>query len=226
MAARLMKQDPAKLVANDHRHRTRGGRRRIEQAHRSLSGRAGILRRRGVIEELEAALHAGRLHGSLDLTVALSHRVNHQPYPGARIRMMDALRGGHQNLLRAMAITHRHLLDGSAHLAGSLVGFEQQFDLRLWPNRVRRDFDGLRRPRRAGQVAERETPTTVPAHLPAKAAPPPPTGRSTPMEIRESRRASIPAADPPHCPPPSRHWSARTPTRATPAAWIARRWRW
>src|SRR5438046_2390069 len=125
MAARLMKQDPAKLVANDYRHRTRGGRRSIEQAHRSLSGGARILRRRGVIEELEAALHAGRLHGSLDLTVALSHGVNHQPYPGARIRMMDALRGGHQNLLRAMAITHRHLLDGSAHLAGSLVGFER-----------------------------------------------------------------------------------------------------
>src|SRR5207302_10623316 len=85
VTARLVQKDAAKLVANVHGHRTGWRWRRIEQADRALSGGASILRRRRVIEELEAPLHTGRLHGGLDLAVALGHRVNHQAHPGSGI---------------------------------------------------------------------------------------------------------------------------------------------
>src|SRR5438105_13473247 len=79
--------------------------------------------------------------------------------------MMDALGGRDQNLLGAVAVADRNLLDGAAHVACGLVRFQQQLDLGLRPNRMRRHLDGLRRPWCSGEIAEGEAPATVPSHL-------------------------------------------------------------
>src|SRR5205823_166019 len=79
--------------------------------------------------------------------------------------MMNALGCRNQNLLCAVAVADRNLLDGSTHVARGLVRFQQQLDLRLWPDRVRRYLDGLRWPRRARELAERKAPAAVPPHL-------------------------------------------------------------
>src|SRR5438132_5556650 len=132
-----------------------GGRRRgVEKGNGPFRRGPGILGGRGVVEELEAALHARSLHRRLNLAVALGDGVHHQPDAGAGVGVMNPFGGGDEHLLRALAVTDRNLLDRTAHGAGRLVRFQQQLALCLRANRVGRHRDPLRRPRRPAQLSE------------------------------------------------------------------------
>jgi len=164
MTACLVEEDAAELIANHHRHRTRRRRSCVEQHDRPLGGRPGEGGGRSLIEKFKAALKAGRLHGGLDLAVALGHGMHHQSHSSPSVLVMHALRIGDQDLLGAIAVRDGDLPDRARNIAGRLVCLEQQLDLRLGIDGFRRHLDRLRGMGGARDLAQGESPATSLTH--------------------------------------------------------------
>ena len=157
MPTGLVEEHTAELIADDDRHLASGRRRRVEQGNGALRRGPRILGGRGVVEEFEATLHPRCLHRRLNLAVALGDGVHHQADAGAGVGVMNPFGSGDQHLLGALAIADRNLLDRAAHGASRLVRFQEQLDLCLRANGLRRHIDPLRRPRCPAQLSERKS---------------------------------------------------------------------
>ncbi len=129
VAARLVEEDTAELVADHHRHRPGGGGLGVEEqggAARRLEG--GVTEHRRV-EELETGRPTGGLVAALDLAAARGDRLDEGADPGAAVAGEGAVAVGDDDRLDALGVGRGDLPDRAALLTGGGVGAAEQVDL-------------------------------------------------------------------------------------------------